>query len=535
MRKPTRRVWISSIAMLLATAIGACAGYLHGRVDVEESAETNLQLDAARLSTAIDSLIIESYSILAKANALEQPPCSDVEISQLRQLIYHSINFRDVGRIHDGKILCSALFGRDNLPQTQFKPVSHFEDGTTLFKDMAPYAMNGVPVFIRQQGDYFAVEAPDLSVRLHQMRMNHEVFSSGAMGIDAAASLGISRKVPGAILNRESRGRIGDALFATSCAAGNNRQIECATSYASFSDRLHAERGLLTLHAVLGGLVCGFPVAIFLLLYWRRRSMPQQLLKAIRAGKLYFLYQPIVDLSSGHVVAAEALARWNDDDGNPVAPDIFVRLAEEKGFSLQLTRLVVRRTLHSFAHELRNHTQFRVHINLTASDLADTGLLPMLQQSLSDAGVAPQRLVLELTESTTARQSIAIEAIYRLRQCGHSVQIDDFGTGYSSLAYLKDLAVDGIKIDKAFTHAIGTDAVTGVILPQILTMATGLGLLVTAEGIETEEQAAYFANFDLPVKGQGWLFGRPHSPEAFLHALEVQKARDAALAVENDA
>lgn len=530
--KPNRRVWFSAIATLLATAIGACAGYLKGRTYIEEAAETNLQQDAARLSVAIHSLIIESYGILAKANALEEPACSDAEIAQLRRLIYHSVNFRELGRIRDGKILCSALFGRNGLPQTQFKPASHFDDGTTLYRNMAPYAMDGVPVYIRQRGDYFAVEAPGLSVRIHQMRRNHEVFSSGATGTFAAASLRVSQEVPGAILDRDARGRIGDTLFATYCTGGDNSQIQCATSYGSFSEHLRAQEGLLVLHAALGGMVCGFPLAIFLLLYWRRRSLPQQLLKAIRGGKLHYVYQPIVDLPDGRVVAAEALARWNDDDGVAISPEIFVRLAEERGFSLELLRLALRRTLHDFADKLRDNAEFRMHINLTASDLADAGLLPMLEQLLTDAGVAPHRLAFELTEGATARHSITIDAIHRLRQRGHSVQIDDFGTGYSSLAYLKDLAVDAIKIDRAFTQAIGTEAVTGVILPQILTMAAGLGLLVIAEGIETAEQAAYFANFDQPILGQGWLFGRPQPPEKFLRALKAQEDRQAVLAIE---
>jgi sensor c-di-GMP phosphodiesterase-like protein len=278
----------------------------------------------------------------------------------------------------------------------------------------------------------------------------------------------------------------------------------------------------------------GLTTAIILLLYSRRRSMPQQLIKAIRADRLYFVYQPIVDLSSGHIVAAETLARWKDDDGLQVGPDIFVRLAEERGLALEVARLALRHALRDFGDTLRcRDSDFRIHINLTASDLADPELLPMLEDSLTNAGVAPHKLVLELTESATARHSIAIEAVHRLRERGHSVQIDDFGTGYSSLAYLKDLDVDAIKIDKAFTQSIGTDSVTGVILPQILTMASGLGLLVIAEGIENTEQEAYFASFELPVMGQGWLFGKPQCPGDFLHALAAQEHHRVAVPVQN--
>ena len=533
--RPNRRLWISTTAILLATVIGASVGYLNGRRFVEATSEANLRQDAAPLAATIHSVVSEAHNILTKANALDLPACSDAEISQLRQLIYHSINFREIGRIHDGKILCSALFGRDNLPKEQFKPTFHYQDGTTLFKDMAPYVVSGSPVFIRQRNDFFAVESPELSGRIHEMRRNHEVFSSGVINTFSPSAVGKSRKLPGAFIDRESQGLIGDTLYATHCAKGDS-QIDCATSFGSFSSCLQAQRGLLALYAIRLAVLFGLTTALILLLYSRRRSMPQQLIKAIREDRLHFVYQPIVDLSSGYIVAAEALARWKDDDGLQIGPDVFIRLAEERGLALEVARLALRHTLHDFAETLRNdNSEFRIHINLTASDLADPALLPMLEGSLAGARVAPHKLVLELTESATARHSIAIDAVHRLRELGHSVQIDDFGTGYSSLAYLKDLDVDAIKIDKAFTQSIGTDSVTGVILPQILTMASGLGLLVIAEGIEIPEQAAYFAGFDLPVMGQGWLFGKPQSPGELLHALAAQGAHRVAVPVGNSA
>jgi sensor c-di-GMP phosphodiesterase-like protein len=145
----------------------------------------------------------------------------------------------------------------------------------------------------------------------------------------------------------------------------------------------------------------------------------------------------------------------------------------------------------------------------------------MLEHALNDARVATHSLTIEVTESSTARKQLAKETIRRLRLRGHCVQIDDFGTGYSSLSYLHDLSVDGIKIDKAFTQAIGTKAVIGEILPQILAMAETLDLMVTVEGIETKEQADYFAGLARPVLGQGWLFGHPVPAEVFHRNLAV--------------
>jgi sensor c-di-GMP phosphodiesterase-like protein len=258
--------------------------------------------------------------------------------------------------------------------------------------------------------------------------------------------------------------------------------------------------------------------------------MERQLLRAIRKDRLRVVYQPIVELASGRIVGAEALARWTDEDYFEISPEVFVRIAEECGFVGKLTELVVRHALRDFGETLRSRPEFHISVNVTASDLADAKFLPMLDRSLEDAGVAARSLAIEITESSTARKQVALEAIRQLRKRAHSVQIDDFGTGYSSLAYLQDLSVDAIKIDRAFTLAIGTEAVTVGILPQILAMAKVLNLQVIVEGIETVEQAAYFAGSEMPILGQGWLFGHPVPAESFLRSMAEAEERNSSAA-----
>jgi sensor c-di-GMP phosphodiesterase-like protein len=202
-----------------------------------------------------------------------------------------------------------------------------------------------------------------------------------------------------------------------------------------------------------------------------------------------------------------------------------VKIAEERGFVSQITKLVLRHALRDFGSTMRARSTFRVNVNIAASDLADSEFLPMLENALAGAEVSPRNLGIEITESYTARQQVARNTILRLRQNGHYVAIDDFGTGYSSLAYLHDLSVDAIKIDKAFTKAIGTDAVTVSILPQILTMAETLKLRVVVEGIETRAQADYFAASNQRIHAQGWLFGRPVPARLFLQMLDEEEAR----------
>jgi sensor c-di-GMP phosphodiesterase-like protein len=243
-------------------------------------------------------------------------------------------------------------------------------------------------------------------------------------------------------------------------------------------------------------------------------------------------YQQIVSLASGRIVGAEALVRWTDEEGFAVGPDVFVKIAEEQGFVESITRLVVRHTLRDFAATLRAQPDFRLSINVTATDLADSRFLPMLARALKRAGVAARSVAIEITESSTARHEVTIAAILRLRQQGHSVHIDDFGTGYSSLSYLHELSVDAIKIDRSFTRAIDTEAVTAGILPQILAMAGALHLQVIVEGIETRQQAEYFAALGQSILGQGWLFGRAVAAVAFQSLLADEDKREQAATTE---
>jgi sensor c-di-GMP phosphodiesterase-like protein len=215
---------------------------------------------------------------------------------------------------------------------------------------------------------------------------------------------------------------------------------------------------------------------------------------------------------------------------------VFVNLAMERGFVGLITELVIRRSLRDFAETLRIYPDFQLSINVAAADLADPAFLPMLEENVTQARVVPRSLAIEITESSAVRYAVAMETILLLRHRGYAVHLDDFGTGYSSLAYLNELSVDAIKIDRSFTRAIGTDSVIGSIMPQILAIAEALHLEVIVEGIETEPQVAYFANASGRLYAQGWLFGHPVSIDEFLRILiedEVASLVPVAVALES--
>ncbi|MGB7984026.1 MAG: EAL domain-containing protein [Terracidiphilus sp.] len=509
---PKSRAWIALLALVFASSVGALCGYLLGRFDLEQSTEGGLVANATRLEGMTDDLMAEARGMLSALQEANLPPCSDAELGRFRQLIYRSINIRDAGRMHDGQLECSADFGHVEMPATQFRPNNILPDGSEIYRDLPPYRIANELSILMRKGDYFIVEDPNTINRWKILNKEYETYTRSNPDNRWARISGLPSRISTDIADHNGHGRVGDTLYGTHCSV---QKTFCSVAYASFSAALQANPRHLIFFSVFGSLIGSLVAFAYLLIHWNSRSLANQLRRAIRLDKLHLVYQPIIDLRSGRLVGAEALVRWSDEEGFTVSPEVFVRLAEERGFISELTARVVMHALKDF-HKLQDgNPEFQLHINVTASDLVDEKLLPLLDKSLAEAGVPPHSVAIEVTEGSTASKQPAMRAIHSLRERGHSVKIDDFGTGYSSLAYLKDLAVDAIKIDRAFVQTVGTGAVIEGILPQILAMAETLNLNVVIEGIETEEQAQYFREAKMSLTGQGFLFGRPVPVEKF--------------------
>ena len=522
MRTQVQRVVFTIISTIFLAAAGALGGYILGRAFALRQAEARLDHYANRILLEGITSSSESRAVLASLNTSPYGFCSDSEIEYFRQLIFQSQFLKAAGRMRDGKIECSTTSGRSELAQMQNEPTIARQDGTRIYKNLPAFRVDDHNVISVQLGNSFIVYNPYNLASLVAPPMQFTetaIDPSTRQGVPLLGDLTIVNRN---LLVREGKVQIGDTLYATRCSIDG---ATCITTYISIPNALAVTRSYATLFLALGALSGALVGLVFPMLYSRNKSVEQQLLRALRADALTVVYQPIVDLATGNIVEAEALVRWTDEYKNAVSPDVFVKIAEERGFVGQITKLVLRHALRDFGATMRARSTFRVNVNIAASDLADSNFLPMLEKALAEAEVSPRNLGIEITESYTARQQVARNTILRLRRQGHYVAIDDFGTGYSSLAYLHDLSVDAIKIDKAFTKAIGTDAVTVSILPQILTMAETLKLRVVVEGIETRAQADYFAASNQRIHAQGWLFGRPVPARQFLQLLDEEEAR----------
>jgi len=507
--------------VILGALCGAALGYQMGHSSACWLAEDSLDQYAVREIRMVEARVTESHEVMAAMAAQRFVPCSEAEIEGFRQLVLRAEYLKDAGRIHDGRIECSASAGKTLDSGERFAPDFQQKNGTTAYKNLVPVQPGKAMMVGLQQGDMYVIlgsQAPDPS---GPIPMQVSINLKRASGQSAVHLRGESLAVEASVLLTDGRWRIGTTLYATRCSM---RYMGCATAYAPAAVALRVGRRMI-LGGAVGGTLLGALLGLALALaYVHSRGLAQQLRRAVSNGKMQVVYQPVVDIASGAIVGAEALVRWNDDTGLAISPIIFIGIAEERGFIGEITRLVLHRVLRDFKETLRREPDFHINMNIAAADLADPAFIPELEGALKRAGVDGKSLGIEITESGTARYQVAKDAIQRLRGNGHTVYIDDFGTGYSSLAYLHDLEVDAIKVDRAFTQAIGTDSVTVNILPQILAMAEALDLQVVVEGVETRQQAGYFAGATKPILAQGWLFGRPASAKEFHRILAERKA-----------
>jgi diguanylate cyclase (GGDEF)-like protein len=238
-----------------------------------------------------------------------------------------------------------------------------------------------------------------------------------------------------------------------------------------------------------------------------RLQLRADLAAGIDAGELRLHYQPVVDLHTGRTVGYEALVRWLHD-GTLVAPGEFIPIAESSGLIGPLTDWVIAEACRTTAGWGSGAHRPWVSINLPPNQLIREDIVAVLARNLEATGMAPQRLVVEITESSLLRIETARPALQRLSELGIRVAIDDFGTGYSALSYLGSLPIDIVKVDRSFVVALERPGPGKAIAEAIIALVTRLGMTTIGEGIETEDQLDRLAALGCHL-GQGYYLARP--------------------------
>lgn len=246
-------------------------------------------------------------------------------------------------------------------------------------------------------------------------------------------------------------------------------------------------------------------------------ELEQELRRGIADGQIVFFYQPLIDSDDQRVMGYEALARWNHPERGMLPPGAFIQVAEASGLVRQISRCAVEAACRAAAR-LRaapDGAHLFISANVTAEDICDPAFFDHVALCLELAGLAPDGLFLELTETTLIENADqALEMLGRYRALGVGVSIDDFGAGYSNFGYLARYPVQCLKIDKSVVDQVSCDAAVrddckgGKLVRIIATMAEVLGLKIVAEGVETAEQALILRDLGCHQL-QGYHFGKP--------------------------
>ena len=299
----------------------------------------------------------------------------------------------------------------------------------------------------------------------------HEVMTTPSIGIALSPEAGVQS----------------DALLKSADIAMYRAKAEGRNRYVFYSEKLHDE-------------------------VMDRVAMENNLRSALERDQFALVYQPQVDLRTGAIRGVEALLRWHCAERGPVSPVDFVPVLERTGIINPVGQWVIRESVSQLQqwHEALGIADLALSVNLSVRQLAQhNALIDFIADVLMTTGVQPRTLEFEITESSLMNDAArCIQTVQALRDLGVRVSIDDFGTGFSSLQYLKTLPIHGLKIDRAFVRDVPGDADDVAIVKATLALAASLDLEVTAEGVETSEQAAFLRDQRCSY-AQGYYFARP--------------------------
>src|SRR5579875_1215947 len=348
--------------------------------------------------------------------------------------------------------------------------------------------------FARLGGDEFAVLQADVTdprdcARLAQRLLDamSTPFDIAGQKVSLGASIGIAL-CPQDASGREHLMRLADLALYRAKQGGRNR-------YAFFEAKMGEELRL-------------------------RQSAEDELRAAIDNDELTVLYQPIVSASSERIVCVEGLVRWRHKTQGLLQAEKFIGLAEERGLIVPLGEWVLRRA----CQDAKRWPDIRVAINVSPIQFRQKDFVATVEKILAETQMEPQRVELELTEGVIISDAdLAERSMIDLRALGVTMVLDDFGSGYSSLIYLRRFAFDKIKIDRSFLESMEMTGESAIIVESIVGLGRSLGLTVTAEGIETPEQAHFLAGLGCHEL-QGFLYSEPVTIEEIDAKLAAERA-----------
>jgi sensor c-di-GMP phosphodiesterase-like protein len=516
LRRRGRVMLFSLLAALVggAALFGSIAWFLwQESVAAEQAYNVGL---ANSLGERTEEIFLDTRDLLDRFNKLQATPCSREHLQAMQDAAMARPYIRAIGYWQETERLCSVGFHQGLKPPRADRI---YGNGVVAWWPSAQTRVGGVELFLMRYGEHDVAIDPRLLLDLGPNTKRQaalwveglpmaQVPAGAKLPPPAQVKVGVHvDRARGVVLSRFSR----NALMPIDVVA--------MEPIDSFWGR-HSQS--LALGAGLGmALVLAW---IFMILRFSRYqlSLATELREALAAGRIEVQYQPVVELPGGRCVGAEALARWQRENGESVSPDVFIPIAEEVGLVQDVTRAVLRTVVDDIKPMLAEFPGLSINVNLAPDDLKNAAFGEELASILDEARLAAGAIKLEITERALVNNDTSRALIRHFRKLGHQVAVDDFGTGYSSLSYLQSFELDVLKIDKVFVDAIGTEAATSQVIVHVIEMAKSLGLDCVAEGVETPAQKDWLAEHGVAY-GQGYLFSVALPVERFVEYVRANR------------
>lgn len=465
-------------------------------VEDSESTETIAEAVVARAETVSRARRVASDEAL-KSSVMS---CSDEDVRTLKEIAFNSSYMSDVGRIQNGHLRCSALWGRI----VPFKlPPPHYSSGDTKLwntSDLVGSPYGGTNLIA--QGDTFTVSSP-----------------SSFEGLDPArtSTFTVETRDRSYVFRRllPNSNAVEDASARISLSRCSSKANVCA--FVSRPRRGVWDLAPVLLYAIIGiGAALGVALSYLLIRRNRtaRQTLQQRFSLAMRRSEIELVYQPLYTVADRRLVGFEVLSRWTPPGEGEISPGMFVPMARQLGLSSDLFRYVLSKALREMAPALAGANAPYLSINAEPVDMASEDTIGFVVSVTQQAGVLPDQVRIEITEREELVCPGVTAHMAALAALGFRFLIDDFGTGSSNLSHLAQSPFIGIKIDRMFVAAIVEETPLRPVLPGMYQIARQLGLEVIVEGVETAEQDALLQQIAPSAVGQGWLYGTPVPADA---------------------
>jgi sensor c-di-GMP phosphodiesterase-like protein len=488
--------------LIFSILVPICLSVWLAHRQAEEKFVDDLNRYAARVLIRANIVTDQAKTALTLTERFQGTPCSSAHLLAMRRVAFSLRYVQEVLYVVDRKPVCSSL-ELNSLAPAFPPPMRMTRDGYDAW--LTKQNDLGIDRFMAALGNRNHVVMIDPESLIDVIPFGALPMETALVGNDSDLIFAQSEPLDPAVWKQLQQQNFAPlqyngAMYVVKQVPELRFSIVAWTSLKPLKENWHQQ----LIFWLPFGILFSLAAATFMLRILRRLQSPRnRLLDAIRARAFVVHYQPIVALSSGKIVGAEALVRWPQSDGSLLSPDVFIPLAEQSGLTSQLTKVVVEKVFDDMGEWLKQHPDQHISVNIAPEDLISNELPRLLSRLLNQAQLHPQQIALELTERGFADPKISAPAIAAFRLSGHAVYIDDFGTGYSSLSYLQDLDVDILKLDKSFVDALEFKHVT----PHIIEMAKSLKLAMVAEGIETEGQLEWLRRHGVQY-GQGWLYSK---------------------------